>query len=232
MKMKHLFAVPLMVCIFGLALLLSSCTKEQAEPTQSLADKNISFRGGFGQDDCFEFVYPLTLIFPDGSEYLVQNIGHGIRVIRNYIRKHPGQPFEPTIKFPYEIIYKKDGKHEVIKDESDEQAALQNCQTTTNDPLIGECYDLIFPITVHLPGDGTKQANSQGEYDEIIKEWEKSNPNATDSPTFELPYSVRLKNGRIILIESYQDQQELNKRCQKRDRRPKTTGNRINPIDN
>ncbi len=232
MKTNRYFGLLALLAIIIVGSTLYSCVKEEAIDQPTIQnEQTIDFRGSLGQDDCFEFVYPLTLIFPDGSEKEVQNRAHGIRVIRLYIRNHPGEPYKPTVKFPYEIVFTKDGRQVTILDEQAEQEALKECQTTTDDPELGKCYELIFPVVVIFP-DGTEaKYESQGAYDDGIKSWKKENPNALDAPKLEIPYSVILKNGQIIRILSLQDQQELNARCQRSDR-PKTTGQAIHPIDN
>ena len=216
-----------------MAFTLFSCSKEEPTQTEKIDQKelNIDFRGGLEEDDCLTFVYPVTLIFPDDSEVEVSSRAKAIRAIRNYVRNNPGQPFKPTIKFPYEIILTKDDKHVLITNTQDEQDVLESCQTETDDPQIGDCYQLVFPLSLILPDGKKVEATSQEDYDQIIHDWTKANPNATEQPKFVLPYSVILKNGKEKRIETFQDQQELYARCKKKDR-PKVQDETIYAWDN
>jgi hypothetical protein len=232
MKINRIYNLAI-VCIAFLGLGLYSCVQDDQQLESFNESANVDFRGfGSGSEDCFTLVYPVTLIFPDETEVEVTSRGRTINVILFYKSRHPGEPFEPTIKFPYEVRLEKNGRVIQILDVEDEEGVLRDCQTDPEDPQVGNCYEIIYPVTLLFPNGTSKRVENKEEFDQVMKKWNNDNPGAVDRPRFELPYSVILRNGTVKRVETLRDQQELNARCRIGDR-PKTQGEKfINDRDN
>ncbi len=218
MKINRIYNLAV-ICIAFVGLGLYSCVQDDQLLENYNESVEIDFRGfGSGSEDCFTLVYPVTLIFPNATEVEVTSRARTINAILFYKSRHPGEPFEPTIKFPFEVRLEKNGRIVQILDEEDEEDVLRNCQTDPEDPQVGNCYTIVYPTNLVFPNGDVKKLESEEEFTEIIKEWNIQNPGATSRPRFELPYSVILKNGTVKRVETLRNQQELNARCRIGDR--------------
>lgn len=192
-----------------------SCTTDvEDEPLVDSAEE-IDFRG-FGEEGdhrCFSLVFPITLVFPDGSTVEVGDRQEFKEAVRTYHESHPGERFRPKFQFPFDVTLK-DGSTITLENRRQLKALIKECKKD-RDPKHSRCYKLVFPITVSFPDGSTAAYNSPEEYKAGLKAWKKANPDATERPQIQFPYTVILKNGTEVTIENIEDQQELKMNCRK-----------------
>ncbi|MBC8314202.1 MAG: hypothetical protein ISR57_03530 [Bacteroidales bacterium] len=75
---------------------------------------------------CFEFIYPITYIMPDGSTITCNNRRELIAV-RMWYRENPGVTEKPTLQFPVDIKYK-DGTIKTIHNQEEMKRARAACK--------------------------------------------------------------------------------------------------------
>jgi hypothetical protein len=83
--------------------------------------------GGCDRVECFDFVYPITVIMPDGSTVT----GESRQALRQAIRiwyQANGGPYErPTLQFPLDIIFEADQSILTVNSPEELRAAYQSC---------------------------------------------------------------------------------------------------------
>ncbi len=85
---------------------------------------------GHGQHGvaCFEFVYPVTIIFPDGTTAQADNRRAMHQIIRTWRRNNPTSTQRPTLGFPLQVVMRAT-KEVITVNNADELAALKSsCQ--------------------------------------------------------------------------------------------------------
>lgn len=77
----------------------------------------------------------------------------------------------------------------------------------------GNCYRLVFPLTVVLP-DGINQiAENPRELRRIVRTWKRDNPDSDERPSILYPYNIELPKGDIFTIEDANDIKLVIFRC-------------------
>ena len=98
-------------------------------------DKNKEdFQGAWfidGKDECFEFVYPITYIMPDGSTITVENEDDWDE-IKNWYGVNPDVEEKPELQYPVDIIFQ-DGTIKTINNEEEMKSVYEYC----NDKITG-----------------------------------------------------------------------------------------------
>lgn len=79
----------------------------------------------------------------------------------------------------------------------------------------GNCYELVFPVTVNFPDASTATVESLEALKEAIKTWRKENPRVRTRPSLAFPFSVINAAGEVILVENTTQQRELRAACGK-----------------
>jgi hypothetical protein len=80
--------------------------------------------GGF--DKCFEFVYPISYVMPDGSVITGNSEKEIWQLIKEWYEANPDEKDKPVLQYPVDIQYK-DGTIVTINDDEEMKAAYGNC---------------------------------------------------------------------------------------------------------
>ena len=89
-------------------------------------------RCGYRDDDkdreCFELVFPVTYIMPDGSTITVTSDDEDAwAVLRAWYEANPDAEEEPTLQYPVDILYA-DGTTQTINNDEEMRAAEEECR--------------------------------------------------------------------------------------------------------
>ena len=216
---RNLFLSSLSLALFmTIGLFSYSCTQDDVSQEVFAEDSEIDFRGpgDRGENQCFSFVYPLTLVFPDGTEVEVASKEEVKPAIRAYKESHPdARRIRPKFAFPYDVTLA-DGTTLTIENREGMHQLIRECRANRPDSLKRKrCYKIVYPVTVAFPDGTSTSVNSAEEYHLALREWKANNPDADRRPHLAFPYTVLLKNGNELIIENLEDQHNLNKRCRK-----------------
>lgn len=78
---------------------------------------------------CFAMIYPVTYIMPDGTEIIVSsNNEEGWADVKAWYVAHPDVAKRPTVKYPVDIKYKKDGTIVTINNNEEMKRAYESCK--------------------------------------------------------------------------------------------------------
>ena len=78
------------------------------------------------KEDCFDFIYPITMTMPDATTVTGTDEGDLKTAIDNWYDTNPTATGEPTFVYPIQIVFE-DGTTQTINDDSELDAAKDNC---------------------------------------------------------------------------------------------------------
>jgi len=181
-------------------------------------------RGGFDRNDfgekrgwkCFEIVYPITIMMPNGSVYTIDSEEDpDLDAVKNYYEENEGAEERPSIVFPVNII-NNEGETEEISNEEEMKDAYIQCSGRDRD-YWGEieCFELVFPVTYIMP-DGSMYEIS-GEEDEAgweeLKEWYDANPDSEERPELQYPVNIIYEEDRTVTINNEEEMMAAKEGC-------------------
>ena len=169
-------------------------------------------RGGFDRNDfgekrgwkCFEIVYPITIMMPDGSVYTIDSEEDpDLDAVKNYYEENEGVEERPSIVFPVNII-DNEGETKTISSEEEMKDAYRQCSGRDRDWGARECFELVFPVTYLMPDGSTYEISSEEDDAgwEELKEWYDANPDSEERPELQYPVEIiyETEEGNVTLM--------------------------------
>lgn len=217
LKLASLFSL-----VIGLTFLFSSCEKGET----SLSDDTVEYttqaifeiqeRGGCGRGGCFEFVFPLTIEFPDGTTAEAEDYDGLRTIISDWKEANPEAEERPDLSFPLEVI-SEDGELITIDSRIDLLRVRRECRRNFgNRPHHGRgerCFRLVYPITVTFPDETTAIVDSRRELKIAVRAWKRNNQESEERPMLTYPLQVELEDETIVDVASKEDLQALKESC-------------------
>lgn len=192
-----------LLSLFFAGILFSYSTEDAEVIDQPITFKNIGDLDGLDRGDCFDFIYPLTYIMPDGSVITIEN-EEGLSELRTWYQANPRYTERPSFQYPLEII-SFEGAQTSIDNNEELRVAYSACEEE-------RCFDLVYPVTYIMP-DGSlipvADENSSGEF----SRWYKENPDVEDGPTLQYPIEVVFYDGSYETISTHAQMQEVLENC-------------------
>lgn len=180
--------------------------------------------GPFGGnvEPCFTLVFPVTVVFEDGSTVEVDSREAIREAIRAYAAENGRPESRPTFEHPYDVELE-DGTVQTINSEEDFRALLQECDINPSEgpgihrPFFlrpNPCYTLVFPVMVDLPVGPNVEAENRQQLLRIMRRWNEQHPNSPRKPRLQLPFEVELSaDGSILTVEDFEDLLALTRDC-------------------
>jgi len=75
---------------------------------------------------CFELVYPITYIMPDGTTVTGDNEKNLTKALKTWYEAHPDSQVKHTLQYPVDVVFK--GKTITINDEDGLKKLKSNCK--------------------------------------------------------------------------------------------------------
>lgn len=147
---------------------------------------------------CFDFVYPVDVILPDGTSHTANDGEELEEIIFTYYDQNPNDTLMPTLNYPVDVELE-DGTIQTVNSDEELEALLDECDE--GEPF-EDCFVINYPVTVVLPDGTTSDATSDEELETIIDDWFTQNPQSNDFPTFDYPISVTLDDGTTQDVNS------------------------------
>lgn len=143
---------------------------------------------------CFEFAYPLTLSYNNGTAITIANSEGLFEVLHN----ESSNLHIDSIVFPFQVI--QDVGTTTISNEEDFTTLIENCHFDTyNDDLQHTfCFDIVFPISITHNGQVTI-IHSLEELNAYIE-----NPNNGSEVQIVFPISVVHDNQTVVITNLYE----------------------------
>ncbi len=167
-------------------LMMTSCKKEvfedpvQVQESASVKSvinslKNAASQSGNANSDqeqttyaidnflCFDFVYPISVIYNDGTIQSVANDNEFAEAITNQSNRN----YIVDFVYPFDIL--NEGVVTTINDETDFMDAIDSCFTLVDFTLAQmSCFELVFPVSVEMSDGSVATANNQQEFENLF----------------------------------------------------------------
>ena len=173
-------------------------------------------RPGDHWQKCFEFVYPVTYIMPDGSTVTGADQDEVRANIKAWYDAHPDVTEKPELQYPVDVILLRNDEQITIANADEMRRLKQRCHRD-RPPQPGDharrCFDLVYPVTYIMPDGSTVTGADAAELRAIIKAWYDAHPDVTERATLQYPVDVILRNGTELTIDNADEMKRLLRRC-------------------
>jgi len=170
---------------------------------------------GSDKQRCFEFVYPITYVLPDGTEVIINSKDdeQGWAEIKDWYIKHPDVAQKPLIQFPIDIKYK-DGTIKTVNTHQQLRRAFQMCKGDEQ-----RCFQFIYPVTYILPDSTEVIIESKDDVEgwTEIKDWYNDHPDVAQKPAIKFPVDIKFK-GQIKTLENGMQLSRIKEACKGKER--------------
>jgi hypothetical protein len=206
-KLKHLF-----ILLLAFTTVFQSCTSSDdvADPQKSSALRiflkemksayNISGRTSSDDSDmCFEFVYPLTLSYNNGTTVVVANENELLSILEN----ETSELYIDGISFPFDILVAGSTVPVTIADEEAFWNAIENCDMDTYDDSISEndCFTFVYPFSLVTNNNQTIVITSESALLNILDDDDNDDNYIVD---FVYPFSIIINNETVQVDNAYE----------------------------
>lgn len=157
--------------------------------------------------NCFELVYPVTFIMPDGSTITVDDREDWLDV-KTWYTNHPDSDARPELQYPVDIIYR-DGTTVTTNTTDEMRAAKADCRRDDGDR---DCFELVLPVTFIMPDDSIITVAEEANY-MSLRTWYIDHPDSDARP--ELQYSVDIiyRDGTTVTINTADEMRAAKADC-------------------
>lgn len=219
MNMKQSRILILITALIGFTFFMNSCTKESSEVVtenfvntsldQICSETRTSFRG------CFEFVFPITIVFPDATTEEVGSYEEMKTALKAWKIDNPNIKGRPSIEYPFSVTTE-DGSIVEITDKNKLKETVASCKETGDGPGKGgkdhfkPCFTPVFPFKVNTPNGEVTVADKAA-----LKALIKSLGGKDKKISFVFPLQVILKNGTTQTVNNADELKALKGSCKK-----------------
>lgn len=235
--------------LFGTALtftlILTSCSDDASifttEDTENFVDQSVfavQAEANAGKFGCFEFVFPVTILFPDGTTTEVADYETMRSTLKAWYEANAeelGLPTDggrgkgeradidpallPTLDFPVEVI-SSEGETISIEDRD----ALRELKRTCRKDFYGgrghhghgkgdKCFKLVFPVSIAFPDETSVEVADRREFKQTLRAWKEANPDASERPSLSFPVTVELEDETTQEVASKEELEALKETC-------------------
>lgn len=214
------------IFVLALTTFMASCTKEEAATPEFVenftedAIYEMQARGNCGKFGCYEFVFPLTIVFSDGTSAEVDSYETLKETIKTWKEANPEATQRPTFQFPIEVL-SEEGDVISVADADELQELKRSCRRNFFDRRgprghMGRgthCFTLAFPVDISFPDETTATAADHDELKALLREWRTNNRDNTERPELVFPINVTMEDGTVVTVESKEALKELKDSC-------------------
>ncbi|MBC7607666.1 MAG: hypothetical protein H7199_12035 [Burkholderiales bacterium] len=168
--------------------------------------QGISNRSSEPETFCFEFVYPMTFSYNDGTVVTVTSFDGLIEILSN----ETSELYLEGIQFPFQVTQQTPNETITLTISSEEEfsSLIESCGIDTVEDQMGNslCFDIVYPITINT-------ANGQVAVDSFEALVDQLNALGADSELdIIFPISV-LYGGQVIIINNLYEFYEMVENC-------------------
>ena len=164
-------------------------------------------------EKCFEFVYPISFILPDGSEVIINNDEDWDQIDLWYEENKDAEE-EPEIIYPFDVVIDEDVK--TITNKKDIEWLEEYCyekdsEKDSEKDYDEKCFEFVYPISFILPDGSEVIINNDEDWDQIDL-WYEENKDAEEEPEIIYPFDVVIDED-VKTITNKKDFQTLEDNC-------------------
>ena len=151
-------------------------------------------RDGYDRKEpCFELVYPLVYMMPDGSNITIDEDDEGgWEELKSWYSNNDGyEEIKPELQYPVSIVYEEDEESNTVLINSEEEmiAAKEECREEWEEGYRRECFELEFPIEFLMP-DGSIIVLENEEGYMNIRNWYLENTDSEEEAVLQYPVNI------------------------------------------
>lgn len=190
-----------------------STTDIENYTVETVNDLEVSARCGRG--GCFEFVFPISIAFPDGTGVEIADYDALHDAIRAWKEANPDSDARPELSFPLEVIGE-DGAAITIANQEELIALKKECPKPPRGGDHGKgrpCFKLVFPLSISFPDLTVAEAADHKALHQLLREWKQANPTTDTRPELVFPVTIQFKDETTQEVASADDLKAAKEAC-------------------
>lgn len=209
--------------VFGLtifATLFTSCEKESVlsdEIVQNFVNESVEAverSGSVGRTGCFEFVFPVSITFPDGASTSVEDYQTLRSTIKEWKEANPEAEEKPSLAYPLEVM-SEDGAIVTVESQDALKELKRTCRRNgrKNHNRGDRCFEVIFPLSITYPDGTTTAYEDRMSLKTAVRAWKAANPEVEERPMLVFPIEITLEDGSTLTINNVEELQAQKESC-------------------
>ena len=162
---------------------------------------------------CFEFVFPISVIMPDGSTLTGNSEEEIYDALDQWYEENGESDIEPSLVFPVQVVFGDQRIDITSQDEFEEIEERCEDEDYEDEEF---CFEFVFPISIIMPDGSTITGNSEEEIEEALEQWYLDNGENDVEPRLVFPIQIIVGDQRIN-ISSQEELEEVEERCEHED---------------
>jgi len=187
-----------------ISIFVVSCSKDNTETTDEFVTESIEVinrTSKAGAGGCFEFVFPITILFADGTTAEVDSYESLRETIKTWKENNPDATERPQLAYPLEVLTS-DGELVSVSERSELRELVKECRSEMAVGNHKRCFKIVFPVSILFPDGTSIEVEDRKAAKQAIRAWKAENPDATERPTLAFPIDVELEDGTIQTVNS------------------------------
>ncbi len=213
------------VLFFGLSLMIS-CSDSEEVSLESVQDfvvasiDDLESQGKIGRLGCYEFVFPITINFPDDTSTSSEDYDMLRESISAWKEANPDAEERPSLAFPIELTTE---NGEVVSVESRE-ALIELRRECKRDFIRSRnnirrfvrraCFDLVYPISIEFSDGSIVEASSQAALKRALRAWKRRAGERAERPSLIFPITVEFEDGTQVTVNDRVELVALKDSCE------------------
>ena len=181
--------------------------------------KQECWRDESDERECFNLVFPVTFIMPDGSNITVETDDDaGWQTVKDWYDANPESDERPTLQFPVDVTYETENGDSTLTVNNDEEMEYLKRSCWEDDEMEEdrECYEYILPISFTMP-DGSTITIEDDEGWLSLREWYANNNESEEEPSLQYPVNIVLFDEEdeesTVTINNEEEMNDLEEEC-------------------
>jgi len=168
-------------------------------------------RDGWGRKrECFELVYPVTFIMPDGSSITIETDDENSwEELKDWYDENEGyEEVRPELEYPVDIVYETNAGDSIVTINTEEEMMIvkQECREEFDENR--ECFELVLPVTYLMP-DGTSITIEDEDGYMTLREWYEENQ-SEEEPALQYPVDIVYETDEGDVTVTINNEEEMN----------------------
>lgn len=203
----------------------TACDKDENLSTDNIENYvdevvfDMQSEGNCGKFGCYEFVFPITISFADGTTTEIDDYPSLREALRTYREENPDGE-RPTLGFPLEVM-SEDGEVITVASKDELHDLRVQCRRDffmrhghRGHRFRGMfCFTLNFPLSIEMPDGTTAEVADRMEMKDTLRAWKIDNPDSEDRPELVFPITVTMEDGTEVTVEDKDALKELKDSC-------------------
>lgn len=169
-----------------------------------------------GRKGCFEFVFPITIDFPDSTSMEVGSYEEMKEAIKSWKEANPDAEERPHLSFPLDIMT--DGGEIITLNSREELGeAVAHCirnWAKRHPKFNNSCYVVVFPMILEAPDGSIITVDDREELKQLLRRLANANPRPAKRPKLVFPITVKLKeDGSEVVVSNPEELRALKDEC-------------------